>query len=133
MPIKCISDHRTLNILETIGGSSYLASNAAAKNVNSWSYPLEALVAGIDQLSLSGWKPEECNAIKQEILAWQRIGLSEKEGNCHLNSFFTLDVFLDVLVYFDKLCKHCERYFSSFTSKLWNSYIDWRTIICLVS
>lgn len=88
--IQCISDHRILNTLENIGGSSYLASNAAAKNVNSWSYPLEALEAGIDQLSLSGWKPEECNAIKQEILAWQRIGLPEKEGNCHLNSCFTL-------------------------------------------
>eukprot|EP00262_Sarcandra_glabra_P011298 TRINITY_DN2713_c0_g1_i2.p1 TRINITY_DN2713_c0_g1~~TRINITY_DN2713_c0_g1_i2.p1 ORF type:complete len:1245 (-),score=236.50 TRINITY_DN2713_c0_g1_i2:241-3843(-) len=72
---------RFLNSLEAMGGSSWLAQNAGSKNVGSWKHPLSALVFGIRQVGLSGWKPEECTAIVSELLAWQQKGLSEREGN----------------------------------------------------
>lgn len=50
------------------------------KNVSPWNDPLGALIVGVHQLSLSGWKPDECAAIESELLAWQEKGLFEKEG-----------------------------------------------------
>lgn len=72
---------RYLNALDAAGGAQWLAENANSKNVNSWSDPMGALVVGIRQLGLSGWKPEECKAIENELLAWKEKGLSEKEGS----------------------------------------------------
>ncbi|KAJ0957841.1 putative phosphoglucan, water dikinase [Helianthus annuus] len=72
---------RYLNALEAAGGAQYLAEKVNSKNVNSWNDPIGALVVGIRQLGLSGWKLEECKAIENELLAWQEKGLSEKEGS----------------------------------------------------
>lgn len=72
---------RFLNALDSLGGSSWLAQNAASKSTSSWSNPLVALIIGIRQVGLSGWKPEECNALSNELLAWQHKGLSETEGD----------------------------------------------------
>lgn len=69
---------RYLNALEAAGGAQWLAENVNSKNVNSWSDPIGALVVGVHQLGLSGWKPEECKAIQNELLAWKEKGLSEK-------------------------------------------------------
>ncbi|KVI00392.1 ATP-grasp fold, subdomain 1 [Cynara cardunculus var. scolymus] len=72
---------RYLNALDAAGGAQWLAENAHSKNINSWSDPIGALVVGIRQLGLSGWKPEECKAIENELLAWKEKGLLEKEGS----------------------------------------------------
>uniref|UniRef100_A0A5B6ZH23 CBM20 domain-containing protein n=1 Tax=Davidia involucrata TaxID=16924 RepID=A0A5B6ZH23_DAVIN len=72
---------RFLNALEAVGGAQWLAKNVESKNVSSWNDPIRALILGIRQLGLSGWKPEECSAIGNELLAWQEKGLSEREGD----------------------------------------------------
>ncbi|XP_038701840.1 phosphoglucan, water dikinase, chloroplastic isoform X2 [Tripterygium wilfordii] len=72
---------RFLNGLEAIGGPQSLAEHVESNNVSSWNDPLGALVVGVYQLGLSGWKPEECNAIKNEILAWKEKGLFQAEGS----------------------------------------------------
>ncbi|KAL2520078.1 Phosphoglucan [Forsythia ovata] len=72
---------RFLNALEAVGGASWLAENVDKKNVGSWSDPIRALVIGIHQVALSGWKLEECRAIGNELLAWQERGLIETEGS----------------------------------------------------
>ncbi|KAL7219749.1 hypothetical protein ACSBR2_012751 [Camellia fascicularis] len=72
---------RFLNAIEAVGGARWLVENVESKNVSSWNDPLGTLIVGIRQLGLSGWKPEECNAIGNELLAWQEKGLLEKEGN----------------------------------------------------
>ncbi|KAL3845584.1 hypothetical protein ACJIZ3_002987 [Penstemon smallii] len=72
---------RFLNALEAIGGARWLAENIEQKNVNSWNDPIGALLISIHQLGLSGWKPEECKAIGNELLAWQEKGLLETEGS----------------------------------------------------
>lgn len=72
---------RFLNELDALGGAHWLAENVKSKDVSPWSDPLGALIVGIHQLRLSGWKPEECAAIENELLAWKARGLSEREGN----------------------------------------------------
>ncbi|CAA0840857.1 Phosphoglucan- water dikinase- chloroplastic [Striga hermonthica] len=72
---------RFLNALEAVGGAHWLAKNAEQKNVDSWGDPLGALIIGIHQLGLSGWKPEECRVIGKELMAWQDRGLQETEGS----------------------------------------------------
>ncbi|KAK4481272.1 hypothetical protein RD792_012156 [Penstemon davidsonii] len=72
---------RFLIALEAIGGANWLAENVEKKKVNCWNDSIGALVVGIHQLGLSGWKPQECNAIGNELLAWQERGLLETEGN----------------------------------------------------
>lgn len=72
---------RFLNVLEATRGADWLAENAKSKNVSSWNDPLDALIFGTHQLGLSGWKPEECVAIVNEISAWKERGLAEREGN----------------------------------------------------
>ncbi|KAL8030946.1 hypothetical protein ABFX02_14G319400 [Erythranthe guttata] len=71
---------RFLNALEAMGGAHSLVENVEQKNVSSWNDALGALVIGINQLGLSGWKPEECRAIGNEILAWKERGLLDAEG-----------------------------------------------------
>nr|POF10157.1 phosphoglucan, water dikinase, chloroplastic [Quercus suber] len=71
---------RFLNVLETVGGAHWLAKSVEARNIDSWNDPIGALVVGIHQLGLSGWKPEESAAIENELLAWRERGLSEREG-----------------------------------------------------
>ncbi|CAI0453123.1 unnamed protein product [Linum tenue] len=71
---------RFINELESKGGAKWLTDNAESKNVSSWNDPLSSLIIGVHQLALSGWKPKECTAIENELLAWQERGLSEKEG-----------------------------------------------------
>ncbi|KAG4126054.1 hypothetical protein ERO13_D10G133800v2 [Gossypium hirsutum] len=72
---------RLLNMLEAVGGANWFADNLESKNISSWNDPLGALIVGVHQLSLSGWKPEECAAIQNELTAWQEKGLFEKEGS----------------------------------------------------
>ncbi|XP_059650941.1 phosphoglucan, water dikinase, chloroplastic [Cornus florida] len=72
---------RFLNALEALGGVHWLAENVESKNVSSWENPFRALILGIRQLGLSSWKPEECAAIGNELLAWQEKGLLEREGS----------------------------------------------------
>ncbi|OMP05624.1 Pyruvate phosphate dikinase, PEP/pyruvate-binding protein [Corchorus olitorius] len=63
-----------------MGGATWLADNLESRNTDSWNNPLGALIVGVHQLSLSGWKPEECVAIENELTAWKEKGLFEKEG-----------------------------------------------------
>lgn len=42
-----------------------------SQNVSSWNDPLDALVLGVHQVGLSGWKQEECLAIGNELLPWR--------------------------------------------------------------
>ncbi|XP_074320699.1 phosphoglucan, water dikinase, chloroplastic isoform X3 [Silene latifolia] len=72
---------RFLNTLEALGGASWLADTAESLNVASWNQPLDALATGIRQLGLSGWKPVECIACSNELLAWKEKGLSESEDS----------------------------------------------------
>ncbi|XP_027934248.1 phosphoglucan, water dikinase, chloroplastic [Vigna unguiculata] len=81
---------RFLNELEVVGGASWLAANVQSKNVNMWNDPLGALIIGIHQLKLSGWKPEECGAIENELIAWSKRGLNEREGNEDGKTIWTL-------------------------------------------
>lgn len=71
---------RFVNILEEMGGSSWLADNVGSKNISLWAHPLVALNIGLHQVGLSGWKLEECNAIQNELLSWLQKGISDKEG-----------------------------------------------------
>ncbi|KAE8708781.1 Phosphoglucan [Hibiscus syriacus] len=70
-----------LNMLEAKGGANWFADNIEEKNISSWNDPLGVLIVGVNQLSLSRWKPEECAAIENELTAWQEKGLFEKEGS----------------------------------------------------
>ncbi|XP_038877930.1 phosphoglucan, water dikinase, chloroplastic [Benincasa hispida] len=72
---------RFLNVLEATRGADWLAENVKSKNVSCWNDPLDALISGAHQLGLSGWKPEECVAIVNEIGAWKERGLAEREGS----------------------------------------------------
>ncbi|XP_054804581.1 phosphoglucan, water dikinase, chloroplastic isoform X2 [Prosopis cineraria] len=72
---------RFLNVLDVMGGAGWMAANVESKNVNAWNDPLGALIIGVHQLKLSSWKPEECAAIENELLAWKKRGLSEMEGS----------------------------------------------------
>ncbi|TKY50532.1 Phosphoglucan, water dikinase [Spatholobus suberectus] len=81
---------RFLNELEVMGGARWLVANVQSKNVNSWNDPLGALIIGVHQLKLSNWKPEECGAIENELIAWSKRGLSEREGNEDGKTIWTL-------------------------------------------
>ncbi|RDX98549.1 Phosphoglucan, water dikinase, chloroplastic, partial [Mucuna pruriens] len=81
---------RFLNELEAMGGAHWLAANVQSKNVNSWNDPLGALIIGVHQLKLSSWKPEECGAIENELIAWSKRGLSEREANEDGKTIWTL-------------------------------------------
>ncbi|XP_073099605.1 phosphoglucan, water dikinase, chloroplastic isoform X3 [Elaeis guineensis] len=72
---------RFLNALEALGGSSWLAQNVGLKSISCWNHPLGALIIGIRQIGLSGWKLEECTAIESELFSWLHKGLHEREGN----------------------------------------------------
>nr|CAB3448638.1 unnamed protein product [Digitaria exilis] len=71
---------RYINALEALGGSVSLAQGLD-RNLSIWDDALDALAIGINQVSFSGWKPEECIAIGNELLSWKQKGLSETEGN----------------------------------------------------
>ncbi|KAM3357251.1 phosphoglucan, water dikinase, chloroplastic [Capsicum galapagoense] len=71
---------RFVNAVEALGGADWLAENVALKDVSSWNDPIGALTVGIQQLGLSGWKPEECKAVGNELLSWKKRGISENEG-----------------------------------------------------
>ena len=70
---------RCINGLEALGGSASLAQ-CVARDTSVWDDTLDALIIGINQVSFSGWKPEECIAIGNELLSWKQKGLSESEG-----------------------------------------------------
>ncbi|KAE9618610.1 putative phosphoglucan, water dikinase [Lupinus albus] len=72
---------RFFNVLEVKGGAHWLAAKSQSKNINAWNDSLRALIIGVHQLKLSSWKPEECDAIENELIAWSKKGISEMEGN----------------------------------------------------
>lgn len=71
---------RFLNSIEAVGGAHWLAENAGSGNVSCWNDPLTALMIGIRQLGISGWKKEECDAIRNELLSWKEGGLPRNGG-----------------------------------------------------
>ncbi|XBI76603.1 hypothetical protein VPH35_069819 [Triticum aestivum] len=71
---------RYINGLEASGGSASLAQ-CVAGNTSVWDDTLDALIIGVNQVSFSGWKPEECIAIGNELLSWKKEGLCESEGS----------------------------------------------------
>ncbi|CAK9159976.1 unnamed protein product [Ilex paraguariensis] len=81
-----------LNAIEARGGAHFLAKNVELMNVNPWNDPIGALILGIRQLSLSGWKPEECTAIGNELLTWKEKGFLEREGIFLSTGFDLLNV-----------------------------------------
>ncbi|CAK9138207.1 unnamed protein product [Ilex paraguariensis] len=83
---------RFLNAIEARGGAHFLAKNVELMNVNPWNDPIGALILGIRQLSLSGWKPEECTAIGNELLTWKEKGFLEREGIFLSTGFDLLNV-----------------------------------------
>ncbi|XP_023526016.1 phosphoglucan, water dikinase, chloroplastic-like isoform X2 [Cucurbita pepo subsp. pepo] len=72
---------RFINVMEATRGGDMLVENVKSKNVSYWNEPLDAIIFGTHQLGLSGWKPEECVAIVNEIRAWKERGLAEREGS----------------------------------------------------
>ncbi|KAJ8547034.1 hypothetical protein K7X08_010620 [Anisodus acutangulus] len=72
---------RFVNAVDALGGADWLAENVTQKNVSSWNDPIGALTVGTQQLGLSGWKPEECKAVGNELLSWKERGISENEGS----------------------------------------------------
>lgn len=71
---------RYINALEALGGSASLAEGLPT-NTSLWDDALDALIIGINQVCFSGWKPNECSALVNELLSWKQKGLSEFEGN----------------------------------------------------
>lgn len=71
---------RFINAVESSGGSSWLSASIESTNTGPWNDPIDALIAGVKQVRLSGWRPDECSAISSELDAWKDKGLSEKEG-----------------------------------------------------
>lgn len=63
-----------------MGGAHWLSGKVEPEKIKSWNEPLDALTVGIRQLGLSGWQPEECCAIGNELTAWKSRLLSEREG-----------------------------------------------------
>jgi phosphoglucan, water dikinase len=51
-----------------------LLAQGGANNGGIWDDALDVLITGIDQVSLSGWKPEECIAIGNELHSWKHKG-----------------------------------------------------------
>ncbi|KAF0889128.1 hypothetical protein E2562_022141 [Oryza meyeriana var. granulata] len=70
---------RYINTFEALGGSDLLAKDVASNTII-WDTTLDALVIGINQVSFSGWKTDECIAIGNELLSWKQKGLFESEG-----------------------------------------------------
>eukprot|EP00249_Psilotum_nudum_P024562 c29221_g1_i1 orf=269-3925(-) len=68
-----------INAIETGGGANLLSKEAQRQYIKSWNHPLGAVVLGVRQLGLSGWKQAECMAIENEIKAWESMGLDEAE------------------------------------------------------
>jgi phosphoglucan,water dikinase len=100
--LTLINLNRFLNVLEAVGGVHWLTKSVESGHISSWNDPLGALVVGIHQLGLSGWKPEESAAIENELLAWQERGLSEREGTLiiffPLSSYQSFDSFSKVVM-----------------------------------
>lgn len=101
---KINSGYRFLNSIEAVGGAHWLAENAGSGNVSCWNDPLTALMIGIRQLGISGWKKEECDAIRNELLSWKEGGLP-RNGIVFLFSFYFLIYFkLSLETYFNGAC-----------------------------
>jgi phosphoglucan, water dikinase len=67
-----------MNALEDQGGSAFFVQDGA-NNGSIWDDALDALIIGIDQVSFSGWKVEECISIGNELRSWKHKGISETE------------------------------------------------------
>lgn len=71
------------------------------KNVGPLNEPLGALIISIRQLGLSGWKPEECTAITNELEAWQKSPPLETEGKLSLTELILLIMFCYTDLFWD--------------------------------
>lgn len=85
--------YRYLDSLEAVGGAEWLAKKVEYKNDGPWNEPLGALIIGIHQLGLSGWKPEECIAITNELKAWQERPPLQTEGKLSHTQLLILPCF----------------------------------------
>ncbi|CAM0912375.1 unnamed protein product [Alopecurus aequalis] len=81
---------RYINGLEALGGSASLAQ-CVARDTSVWDNTLDALIIGINQVSFSGWKPEECIAIGNELLSWKQKGSEDGKYIWALRLKATLD------------------------------------------
>ncbi|TVU50595.1 hypothetical protein EJB05_01972 [Eragrostis curvula] len=81
---------RYINALEALGGSASLAQGGAS-NGSIWDDALDALIIGIDQVSFSGWKAEECIAIGNELRSWKHKGNEDEKDVWVLRLKATLD------------------------------------------
>lgn len=98
-----IAFYRFLVSLEAVGGAHWLQ-----KNVGSWNEPLGALIISIHQLGLSGWKPEECRAITNELKAWQESPPLETEGKLSLTELILMIMFCYTDLFWDVFLYHFE-------------------------
>jgi phosphoglucan, water dikinase len=81
---------RLINAVESFGGSSWLSQSVESTNTGPWNVPIDALIAGVKQVKLSGWRPNECSAISNELDAWKGKDLSQKEGTPVIELSFNL-------------------------------------------
>jgi hypothetical protein len=93
-----------------------LLALGGSDNGSIWDDALDALIVGIDQVRFSGWKPDECIAIGNELRSWKHKGISETEGvfSPAIDVNIMNSQSLAVQCY---LCSHCsEVYPASFLS-----------------
>ncbi|KAG0565181.1 hypothetical protein M758_8G165600 [Ceratodon purpureus] len=66
---------RLINAFESEGGASWLSEEVKGGRVGKWTPALTSLAMAVQQLGLSGLQKEECDAIKNELLAWSATGI----------------------------------------------------------
>lgn len=75
---------RLLNMLDGLGGPAFLAS----AHEKEWAQPLGAAVLAVRHCGLSGWQPDECMAVEEELAAWQKLGLAKTRVRTFFFLFF---------------------------------------------
>lgn len=83
---------RLLNMLDGLGGPAFLAS----AHEKEWAQPLGAAVLAVRHCGLSGWQPDECMAVEEELAAWQKLGLAKTRVRTSL-FFFLVCVCLTLI------------------------------------
>lgn len=69
---------RYINLLE---GHDKSFDQLVKGGERSWALPLGALVLGLRNIALTGWEPQECMAIENEISRWHQLGELHKPLN----------------------------------------------------
>lgn len=68
---------RFINLLEKARHYDQLA----AGNDRSWALPLGTLILGLRNIAMTGWDPQECTAIENELSKWHKLGSLWKPAN----------------------------------------------------